>query len=86
MFRLVAIEVVLFLLPFALWLAMAALRRRGEEVLPHAPAPVMKLATVGLALVCLSLIALAVFSNGTAGGEYVPDRFENGRVVPGHFK
>lgn len=89
MARLVLIELGLFLLPFAVWWVWARLRRapatEGEAVaLPVWP--ITRLATIGAVLVGLSLIGLSLFHQGSAEGTYVPDRFENGRLVPGYIK
>ena len=87
MFRLVAIEVVLFLLPFAVYALVMAYRRRIAEVLPEDVAmPMVRLAIFGLVLMIASLIGLAVFEGDAPTGTYVPDRFENGRLVPGYIK
>ena len=87
MFRLVAIEIVLFLLPFAAYaVAMVVRRRLSSEVFDEAVMPVMRLGIVGLVLVSVSLVALALFDGGASGGQYVPDRFENGHLVPGYIK
>jgi len=88
MFRLVLVEVLLFLLPFAVYfLAMAVVRRRvAADEAAVAPAPVMRLGVVGLVLVSVSLVALALFDRGASDGQYVPDRFENGHLVPGYIK
>ncbi len=85
--RLIAIEVALFLAPFAIFALLLLARRRALSLgLLRAEAPVIELAIGGLLLVVASLIALAAFHDGTAGGTYVPDRFENGRLVPGRIQ
>lgn len=87
MFRLVVIEVLLFLLPFAVYFAGVMLRRRLAETVPdEVAAPMMRLGVVGLVLVCVSLVGLALFGERSTGGDYVPVRFENGRLVPGYIK
>lgn len=90
MFRLVLVEILLFLLPFAAYfLAMAVVRRRaaaGESEGAGASAPMMRLGIVGLVLVGVSLVALAFLDRGPSDGQYVPDRFENGHLVPGYIK
>lgn len=85
--RLIAIEVALFLAPFVAFAALLWVRRRAISVgLFRAEAPIVELAIGGLVLVIASLVALAAFHDGSVGGTYVPDRFENGRLVPGHFE
>ncbi len=85
--RLIAIEVALFLAPFAVFAALLLLRRKALSVgLFREEAPVVELAIGGLLLVVASLVAMAAFHEGTATGSYVPDRFENGRLVPGRIQ
>lgn len=87
MIRLMAIQIGLFLLPFAAYAGFLALSRRAVSVgLFRDEAPMARLALVGFALVILAFVVLAVFDGGSATGTYVPDRFENGRLVPGHIE
>ncbi|MDK9698393.1 MAG: DUF6111 family protein [Siculibacillus sp.] len=87
MIRLIVIEVALFLAPFLVFAAFLVARRRALSVgLFREEAPMIELAVGGLVLVVFSLIALATFHDGTAAGTYVPDRFENGRLVPGRIQ
>ena len=87
MIRLVTIQLGLFLLPFALYALWLAARRRASPLAAMREAgPLAGLAIAGLVLVILSLIGLAAFDGGAAGGVYVPDRFENGRLVPGRIE
>lgn len=86
MIRLVAIQVALFLLPFAVWAIVAKLRGSDGDLLEvEARAPLAKLAAVGFTLTIIAFLVLAVFDGGSKTGTYVPDRFENGRIVPGHI-
>ena len=85
--RLIAIEVALFLAPFVVFALLLAARRKALSVgLFRAEAPLLELAIGGGVLVILSLIGFAAFHDGGAGGTYVPDRFENGRLVPGRIQ
>lgn len=87
MIRLVAIQVALFLLPFALWAIVAKLRgSEGDLIEVEARAPLAKLAAIGFALTIVAFLVLAAFDGGSVKGTYVPDRFENGRIVPGHIE
>lgn len=87
MIRLFAIEIALFLAPFAAFALFALMRRKAMSLgLFRDEAPLMELAIGGLVLVIVSLLGLAAFHDGSAGGTYVPDRFENGRVVPGRIQ
>ncbi|MER2606093.1 MAG: DUF6111 family protein [Siculibacillus sp.] len=85
MLRLVLIQVSLFAAPFLLWVLWALVRRRGLATW-RSEAPTAGLAIAGLALVIASLVWLAVFEGGSSQGTYEPDRFENGRLVPGRIR
>jgi len=85
--RLIAIEVALFLAPFLVFAVLLWARRRVLSVgLFRTEAPIIELAIAGLVLVIASLVALSAFHDGNVASTYVPDRFENGRLVPGHFE
>ena len=85
--RLIAIELALFLAPFAVFALLLLARRKALSVgLFREEAPIVELAIGGVLLVVASLIAMAAFHEGTATGTYVPDRFENGRLVPGRIQ
>lgn len=87
MIRLVAIQIGLFLLPFAVYALVSAVRARAVSAgVIRADAPLAKLALVGLLLMIVAFLVLAAFDGGSATGVYVPDRFENGRLVPGHIE
>lgn len=87
MIRLLAIQIGLFLLPFALWGLFRALRRDlAAEGAGRIETPYGRLALAGLVLVIGAFLVLAAFEGGSATGTYVPDRFENGRLVPGRIE
>lgn len=89
MLRLVLIELALFFLPFLVWFGLSLLRRNGEEAKGGTTPDtrtLVRLGTVGALFVAVSLIGLSLFHQGAAEGTYVPDRFENGRLVPGYIK
>lgn len=76
-------EVILFLLPFALYYLYTRVAERDEEGnLGHAH-PWTWLFIAGLVLAIGGLVWVALTENST--GTYVPAHSENGRVVPGHF-
>ncbi len=89
MLRLVLIELALFLLPFLVWFGLSLVRRSDAEA-KETERPdtrtMIRLATVGALFVAISLIGLSLFHQGAAEGTYVPDRFENGRLVPGYIR
>ena len=87
MIRLVAIQIGLFLLPFVIYAFVAAARARAISAgVIRADAPLGRLALVGLLLMIAAFLVLAAFDGGSATGVYVPDRFENGPLVPGHIE
>ena len=85
MARIALLELLLFLLPFALWAVWRLLATRGRALLASTPWFVLILA--GLLLVCLGFVGLVFFEPGEPpGATYVPPRLEDGRLVPGEFK
>ncbi|MDX6806371.1 DUF6111 family protein [Terrihabitans rhizophilus] len=82
MIRAIGPSVLLFLLPFLLFFAWNAFQRRPGR---SRAVPYLKLSIVGLVL---ALGGLLFFLDPTADeprGIYIPPRYENGQVVPGHF-
>lgn len=85
MIRFVALEIALFLLPFAVFAFLLAARRKPGLAAFRAEAPLFWLTVIGLLLGVATLFGLVAFE-GASDGHYVPDRFENGRLVPGRFE
>jgi hypothetical protein len=85
MIRRIAFEVLLFLLPFALYGAYLRLAK-GEEVQPREAHPWTVLFASGLALVAASFLIWGITEGAGQQGVYVPPHVENGRVVPGHVE
>ncbi len=78
---LIALRVLLFLLPFALFLVYVRLAQRRTE----AGRPVMPLALLTIAGFVLVLLSFLVFGFQPRDGtevEYIPSHMENGRLVP----
>lgn len=76
-----------FLLPFAGYALYLALAKRAETSgRTLADTPWTWLTVVGLALVALTLLALAVLSESDTGRDYVPAEMRDGRVVPGQVR
>ena len=82
MIRRILIEVLLFLLPFALYGIYWQLIGRGkdEEGRRH---PWAMLFIIGLVLVIISFFVWAVSEGDPREGVYVPPHVEDGRIVPG---
>ena len=89
MVRIVIENMLLFLLPTAIYLTYMLLRRRTEgapagNVLDHAP--VIWLVAAGAALVIMTLIVFGSTSGGKPGQTYQPPVFRDGRIEPGQIK
>jgi hypothetical protein len=87
MARLVAFDVLAFLLPFALYAIWLLATRRNLR--SASEWPLRTVAWLALAGAVVLLLAIAVFihlDSGKPGTIYVPARIENGVIVPGHFE
>ena len=85
MTRTVITEILLFLVPFALFALFLVARRRNPFARASWEGQVSWLTLAGLALA----IAALVYMGATAErrqGPFVPTHLENGRVVPGQFQ
>jgi hypothetical protein len=78
-------ELLLFLLPFALYAAYLWLSRRETLGLSRNHPWTMLFAS-GLVLVVVSFLYLGFVEGAGPRGVYVPPHVENGRVVPGHVE
>ena len=88
MIRPILTELVLFLVPFALYALFLWATKRGG-VLERANWPVghvMWLAIVAFLLVIASFIVLAQWDRVPPGSAYTPAHMENGKLVPGETK
>jgi hypothetical protein len=86
MLRIVALDVVLFLLPFAayaLWLAVTRRTLRNPD--DWQIRTITWLALAGAALVVVVIVVFIHFDPSPPGGTYVPPHIENGVIVPGHI-
>ena len=75
-------DVLLFLLPFALYAAYLRVREVDEEVASKQH-PWTALFFSGLVLVAASFVFWGLFENANQRGVYVPPHLEDGRLVPG---
>jgi heme/copper-type cytochrome/quinol oxidase subunit 3 len=86
MIRRLLIDLLLFLLPFALYGIYWRLARKGDPKQAAKPHPWAMLFIAGLALVAASFVWLGL-TEGTRGqGVYVPAHTEDGKVVPGRIE
>ncbi|WP_232629539.1 DUF6111 family protein [Methylobacterium sp. Leaf118] len=85
MLRLLLEQIALFSLPFLAFAGWLLLARRspldGAEWRPQWT----RLVLAGLFLVVASLVMLGLTGERHKDG-YVPPRYENGRLIPGHFQ
>jgi hypothetical protein len=72
----------LFLLPFALYLAYLRLRQQDEET-SSTKHPWTALFISGLVLVAGSFVFWGLVENRNQRGVYIPTHLEDGRLVPG---
>ncbi|KMO40926.1 DUF6111 family protein [Methylobacterium aquaticum] len=78
-------DILLFLLPFALFGAWLVLRQRSPLRWIHWSDQAVRLAIAGAALVIASILGVALTAERHRDG-FVPTHLENGRVVPGQFR
>ncbi|MGC2414518.1 MAG: DUF6111 family protein [Stellaceae bacterium] len=78
---------------YLVWLRVAHWPRAGssegspvDESVRWAALPWVWLAAAGAALLALVLFVVTVHFGTSQPGTYVPPRWENGRVVPGHIE
>jgi hypothetical protein len=76
------------LLPTALYLVWITTLRRPQRngVTLWAALPWMWLAGAGIALVAIVLFVVTVHFGARQEGVYVPPRWQNGQIVPGHIE
>jgi len=87
MIRVVLVNLLLLLLPTIIYFAYVYLRRQrvpNEDIV--ADAPIFWLLAGGVVLMLVALVILGQWETGDLAGNYVPPRFEDGQVVPGHFE
>jgi heme/copper-type cytochrome/quinol oxidase subunit 3 len=82
MVRRILFEMLLFLLPFALYASYLKLSKYDAEK-PAQPYPWTVLFVSGLLLVAASFVVWGVTQGAGQQGVYVPPHLENGQVVPG---
>ncbi len=87
MIRQVAIELALFLAPFAGYALFVWAAREGViSASTWSPPRLIWLTAAALALVIAGFVGLAQFGGAPPGSTYVPAHMENGRFVPGTQK
>lgn len=85
MLRVGLIDILLFLLPFAVYIVyMLVMRGESvESVVEHIP--VLWLVGAGFALLTIAMVTLVSFSGSRPGETYHPAVLENGVIKPGRI-
>jgi hypothetical protein len=87
MIRPVAIELILFLIPFAVYAAFLWATKAGVFDPDSWPVSrILTLAIIAVLLVVGSFIYFAQFGGVPVGSTYVPAHIEDGKFVPGQFR
>jgi hypothetical protein len=87
MIRIVLVNILLVFFPALLYFSYVYLRRRenpNEEILNNAP--IFWLMAAGVALMLASMIFFGQWQGGPPGKQYVPPRFQDGVIIPGHVE
>jgi len=87
MLRIVFINALMFLLPFAVYGAYFYLaRRKSRKQNFWNEAPLLWLLGASTVLVVAVMFTLVSFSGGEPGGTYISPRLENGVIQPGRIE
>jgi hypothetical protein len=87
MARVIGVEVLLFLLPFAFYALWLTAQRRAIAAGEHWRAAVVSwISLAGLAAMGAGLLALGIEHGHDGGKAYTPTHLENGKLVPGGFR
>ncbi len=88
MIRVLIENLLLFLLPTAIYLSIALLFRRADTpvVAVINRAPILMLSVLGASLVAIVLSLFGNVGNGKPGQAYEPAVFKDGKVIPGRMK
>lgn len=88
MIRVLIENLLLFLLPTALYVSFGLLVRRSDtsavQVINRAP--ILTLAILGASLVAIVLSVFGNVGEGKPGQAYEPAVFKDGKVIPGHMR
>lgn len=88
MIRIVAENILLFLLPTIIYVAYIYMTReeKPEATRVLDDAPLIWLFVAGAALVIITLVTFGSVSGGKPGQVYTPPVFKDGRIEPGHIE
>ena len=84
MARLLALDTLFFLLPFAAYVVWLGFARASVGAAINWPLRTIgALSLAGTVLVLIGLVALVSFSGSPPGGQYRPATLKDGKIVPG---
>ena len=88
MIRIVAENILLFLLPTVIYIAYVYITREEKPGAARVldDAPLIWLFVAGAALVIATLVVFGSISSGKPGQTYVPPVFKDGRIEPGRIE
>lgn len=88
MIRIVAENILLFLLPTIIYVAYVYMTRedKGGAARVLDDAPILWLFVAGIAVVLVTLATFGSISGGKPGQVYVPPVLKDGRIEPGHLE
>jgi hypothetical protein len=87
MARVITLQLLFFLLPFALYaLWLLAAKRKVLEVAPWSWKIIGVLVLAGFVFAIIAFLATAPMGGGNPGQTYVPAQMKDGVLVPGHFE
>jgi hypothetical protein len=88
MIRIVAENILLFLLPTIVYVAYVYMTREEKPGAMRVlnDAPLIWLFVAGASLVLITLVTFGSVSGGKPGQAYTPPVFKDGRIEPGHFE
>ena len=87
MARLLALNALFFLIPFAAYSGWLFVTRRNLGTSADwSNRTIIILCSIGAVFVVIGLVTLTSFSASTTGETYIPATIEDGRIVPGRFE
>lgn len=88
MIRIVAENILLFLLPTIVYVAYTYMTREERPAAAHVldDAPLIWLFAAGAAVVLITLISFGSVTGGKPGQVYTPPSFKDGKIEPGHIE
>jgi hypothetical protein len=88
MIRIIAENILLFLLPTIIYIAYVYMTREEKPGVTRVldDAPIIWLFVAGALVVVVTLVTFGSISGGKPGQVYVPPMLKDGRIEPGHLQ